>query len=313
MDILAQGDGGIPDFPVRDYPVPRGCARFILPVDLRRALHEHPLTRDLYPRASGHYSRDPGHGTFLQPCHLIYYCTGGKMRLRSDAGESLLASGDIAIQPPGWTQLTGTEGKPLSLYWVAFSGSLSAVYSQFIDSSDGVVHLGPDPGLIGQFETLCRLHDLQRTDFTIDRFINGASLLKALLTSIPVLLSHRGTERRDRIQMERIRGFMAQRIGEPLRLEDMARSVNLSPYHFARTFKTLTGLAPMQYFIRMRLQQACRLLDTTRLPVKQISAAVGYPDPQHFSRRFCQAFGMAPLAYRNRASACKATTSGATP
>lgn len=309
MDILAQcgavslqeNDCGISDYPIREYPLPDGCSRFILPTDLRRALHQHPLSRDLYSRAAGYYSRDPGHDSFVQPCHVIYYCTRGEMRLRSATGDRLISCGDIAINAPGLSQLSASaDSTGPTFYWVAFSGNLSAAYSQFIDPTQLVVPPGLDAGLIAQFETLCRLHDLQKTHFTVDRFIHGANLLKVLLTSIPVLLSRKANERKDRIDLERIRGLMAQRLDEPLRLEEMARIANLSPYHFARTFKKLTGLAPLQYFIQMRLQQACRLLDTTSLPIKQIAVTVGYPDPQYFSRSFCQAFGMTPHAYRHR-------------
>lgn len=310
MDILAhlpasrreERDCGIHDYPIREYPIPNGCSRFILPTDLRCALREHPLSSDLYTRAAGHYFRDPGHDAFLQSCHVIYYCLGGEMRLRSEAGDWLIGTGDIAVSPPGRIQLgAASEGKRLTFYWLAFSGTLSTAYTRFIDPCGQVIPVGLHPELIAQFERLCRLHDLQLAGFTVDRFINGANLLKVLLTGIPMLVPQEINDRKDRIDLERIRGFLAERLGEPLRLGEMARIANLSPFHFARTFKKLTGLAPMQYFIRMRLQHACRLLDTTALPIKQISVIVGYPDAQYFSRTFCQAFGVTPHAYRNRA------------
>lgn len=311
MEILAhmpaslreERDFGIRDYPIREYPLPNGCSRFILPTDLRRALREHTLSSDLYTRAAGHYCRDPGHNAFLQSCHVIYYCAGGEVRLRSDEYDWLLGPGEIAVSPPGRVRLTATsKGKRLTFYWLAFSGTLSTDYIRFIDPSGQVTRVGLNPELIAQFEKLCRLHDLQLASFTVNRFVNGANLLKALLTSIPVLVSREANEKKDRIDLDRIRGFMAKRLDDPLRLEEMARIANLSPYHFARTFKKLTGLAPMRYFTQMRLQHACSLLETTQLPIKQISFAVGYPDPQYFSRSFCQAFGMTPHAYRNRAS-----------
>ena len=88
------------------------------------------------------------------------------------------------------------------------------------------------------------------------------------------------------------------RLGSSLNLNELAGTVNLSPYHFARTFKKLTGLSPMHYFIQMRLQQACNLLDTTRQPIKQIAYDVGYPDPLYFSRIFRRIIGMTPRTYR---------------
>ncbi len=322
MDILAQTYADLPEdegggsrgYPLQQYPIPNGCSRFILPTELRRTLHDHPLGGDLHTRAAGHYSRDPGHDPFMQPCHVVYYCIRGKMRLRSAAADRLLSPGDIAINPPGTSALAAASDETLlSFYWVAFSGNLSAAYTQFIDLSDNVVSVGLHPELIAQFESLCGLHDLQLASFNVDRFINGANLLKVLLTSIPVLVSRKTNGKKNRIDLGRIRGLMAQRLCDPLRLEEIARASNLSPYHFARTFKRRTGLAPMQYFTRMRLQQACRLLDTTALTIKQISVTVGYPDPQYFSRSFRKTFGVAPHAYRNRTTRAGPETANVLP
>ena len=311
MDILAHRSvatlghesRAIHDYPIREYPVPSGGVRFILPTDLRQPLDGHPLGSDLYTRAAGHYSRDPGHGPFVQPCHVVYYCLRGEMSLRSSAGARRLSPGDIAIHPPGASELTAaSDGERLTFYWVAFSGKLSTTYTQFIDLSEHVISVGLHPELIAQFEMLCRLHDPQLVESTVDRLINGANLLKVLLTSIPVLVARKAGTKKNRIQLSRIHELMAQRLAEPLRLEDMARVANLSPYHFARQYKKLTGLAPMQHFIRLRLQHACRLLDTTALPIKQVAVDVGYPDAQYFSRSFCRTFGLSPHAYRSRTS-----------
>lgn len=311
MDILAYRPAAtlghetraIRDYPIRRYPVPSGCLRFILPTDVRRTLDGHPLGSDLYTRAAGHYSRDPGHGPFVQPCHVVYYCIRGAMSLRSSAGDRLLSPGDIAIQPPGASELAVAAGEEcLTFYWVAFSGKLSTTYTRFIDLAEHVISVGLHPELITQFERLCRLHDPKLAGFTIDQLINGASLLKVLLTSIPVLVSRKAQTKKNRIQLQRMHELMAQRLGEPMRLEDMARAANLSPYHFARNYKKLTGFAPMQHFIRMRLQHACQLLDTTALSIKQVAVAVGYPDALYFSRSFRRTFGMSPGAYRSRSS-----------
>ncbi len=297
-------DNQAEDYPIPDYPIPTGCSRFILPVDLRRALQTHPLSCDLYPRAAGFYSQDPKHGPFTSACFVIYYCIGGKLNLRSATEDWLISSGDIAIIPPGRYHFTASpDSARLTYYWVAFSGKLSTDYTQFISASHRVVHLGLNTELIAQFETLYNLHNLQASVFTLDRFINGANLLKVLLTSIPLTLSRKANQKKGRIDLDRIRRFMAGSLSDPLNLEELAKIVNLSPYHFARTFKKLTGIPPMQYFIQMRLQHACNLLDTTQLPIKQISVAVGYPDPQYFSRIFRRVLGMTPHAYRNKASA----------
>jgi AraC-like DNA-binding protein len=63
-------------------------------------------------------------------------------------------------------------------------------------------------------------------------------------------------------------------------------------------FKEQTGYSPIDYFIRLRMHQACQLLDTSQLSVKRIAAALGYDDPLYFSRVFKGVNDISPTEYR---------------
>jgi YesN/AraC family two-component response regulator len=54
----------------------------------------------------------------------------------------------------------------------------------------------------------------------------------------------------------------------------------------------------VDYFIHLKIQRACRLLDTTALPVGLVGARVGYEDPYYFSRIFRRVMGYPPRRYR---------------
>jgi AraC family transcriptional regulator len=58
----------------------------------------------------------------------------------------------------------------------------------------------------------------------------------------------------------------AMRAGEAPSLEAMAEIAHLSPYHFARTFKRVTGISPGEFGSAVRLQRAKELLLTTTYP-----------------------------------------------
>ena len=55
----------------------------------------------------------------------------------------------------------------------------------------------------------------------------------------------------------------------------LGRAVNLSPSRFQHLFKTEVGLAPAHYLRALRLEEARKLLQTSRLTVKQIMNGVG--------------------------------------
>ena len=68
----------------------------------------------------------------------------------------------------------------------------------------------------------------------------------------------------------------------------------LSPFHFARSFKATTGLAPYQYVLARRIELAKRLVVTTRLPVEEIAWEAGFENLSHFRRQFAAQVGVLP-------------------
>ena len=92
--------------------------------------------------------------------------------------------------------------------------------------------------------------------------------------------------------------FMLRHLDEPLQVATLAARVNISPSHFFALFKRQIGCAPIDYFIRLRMQHACRLLDETVMSVKEVAAALGYDDPFYFSRIFKSVNQVAPSEYR---------------
>lgn len=92
--------------------------------------------------------------------------------------------------------------------------------------------------------------------------------------------------------------IMRERYGEPLTLEDLARSVMLSKYHFLRVFSRVTGVTPGRFLTAVRLQEAKRLLLSTSCNVAEVAVRVGYSGPGSFTRRFTELVGLSPTQYR---------------
>ena len=62
--------------------------------------------------------------------------------------------------------------------------------------------------------------------------------------------------------------------------------------------KKKTGYAPIDYFIRLKIQKACELLETTDQQVGEMGYSLGYPDIDYFSRLFKKVVGLSPRQYR---------------
>jgi AraC-like DNA-binding protein len=92
--------------------------------------------------------------------------------------------------------------------------------------------------------------------------------------------------------------YMLQHLNQPLHVAKLAALANFSPSHFFALFKRRTGCAPIDFFIRLRMQHACQLLEATSLNVKEVAAVLGYDDPFYFSRTFKAVNRVAPSEYR---------------
>jgi len=91
--------------------------------------------------------------------------------------------------------------------------------------------------------------------------------------------------------------FVEGHLGESISLADMACVASLSPNHFARQFKQVTGQSPYQYLVSMRIEAAKRLLRTD-LSIAEIAFRCGFSHQEHLTRTFHRSVGLPPAAYR---------------
>jgi AraC family transcriptional regulator len=92
--------------------------------------------------------------------------------------------------------------------------------------------------------------------------------------------------------------LMHTQLDQDLSLKALAAASYLSPFHFARLFKKLTGVSPHNYLAGIRATRAQLLLAETDLSVTEIGARVGYLSGSHFTKAFRIATGATPREFR---------------
>jgi len=95
----------------------------------------------------------------------------------------------------------------------------------------------------------------------------------------------------------------------PLSIEDVARQVRISPFHFIRQFEAVFGSTPHQFRIQSRLERAKHLLASGRYSVTEVCLEVGFTSLGSFSDLFTRRVGETPSAYRRRTRASRERTS----
>jgi len=101
-------------------------------------------------------------------------------------------------------------------------------------------------------------------------------------------------------KLRRVLAMMEARLDQEFQLERLAREAGLSAFHFSRAFKRSTGFSPSHFLIRMRMDQARRLLRETNKSIVDVSLEVGYSSPSHFAQLFRREVGVSPREYRDQ-------------
>jgi AraC-like DNA-binding protein len=90
--------------------------------------------------------------------------------------------------------------------------------------------------------------------------------------------------------------LLKRRYAEPIRIEEVAEAVHMSPSSLHQHFKQVTSMSPLQYQKHLRLHQARRLMLTDGLDAATAGHQVGYESPSQFSREYRRLFGAPPKA-----------------
>src|SRR6188472_813321 len=86
-------------------------------------------------------------------------------------------------------------------------------------------------------------------------------------------------------------------------IAELAREVQISPFHFIRQFAAVFGVTPHQFRIQTRLDQAKHLLAMGNHSVTDVCMEVGFSSLGSFSALFTQRIGERPSVYRRRVRA----------
>lgn len=106
--------------------------------------------------------------------------------------------------------------------------------------------------------------------------------------------------RRDAVEMAQ--AILAANYDRPVRLEDIARSVEISPFHLCRAFKRITGVHMRAYVTRLRLRASLGEVADARNSLSEIAHQHGFSSHSHFAAAFRKEFLITPSEVRRLAT-----------
>jgi AraC family transcriptional regulator len=92
--------------------------------------------------------------------------------------------------------------------------------------------------------------------------------------------------------------YMHAHLTESVRIEDVAAAAGLSPFHFARLFRSTTGITPHRYLMLARVERAKAMLLQCDRTMTEIATEAGFSDQSHMSKVFRRLMGCSPTRFR---------------
>jgi transcriptional regulator GlxA family with amidase domain len=89
--------------------------------------------------------------------------------------------------------------------------------------------------------------------------------------------------------------WIRENLTRPIRMEELAREILMSPSTMYSCFRATTSMSPLQYQKQLRLQEARRLMIAESLDAATVGLRIGYRSASQFSREYRRLFGAPPM------------------
>ena len=94
--------------------------------------------------------------------------------------------------------------------------------------------------------------------------------------------------------------YTNQNLHKNIKLDDIAKEINMNPKYISVQFKKITGEALVTYINRKKIEESQFLLRSTKLSILEISIILNFTDQSHFTKVFKKYANLSPKQYRDR-------------
>ncbi len=260
----------------------KGQRIVVVPRPVLATALQDPLLRNLAATDAGYYPKARGHTCAREtgcPEAIFIYCAEGDGWCEMAGRRHEVTKDQLLVVTASTPHVYGAAKKtPWTIHWFHAVGANFSLFEEVVEA----------------LEHGCTLRNL----------VYAAHSLTHLMG---VILRHKEEHGYGapsvREQIARSVEFMKGHLSEPLKVATLAALVNLSRSHYTTLFRRVTGYAPISYLNHLRMQHAVQLLNSTDLPIKQISDQLGFSDQFYFSRAFSRMHNHSPTEHRQRYSA----------
>lgn len=276
----------------------KGERLIVLPIESFQNYIKQPQVKRLYltdigffPHAKHHYrNRKEGVKEYI-----FFYCTEGKGFINVEGKEYCLQKNEAFCIPCNKSHFYyACDEDPWSILWVHFKGDDTKYFP--LDACR-IVHFASENATNRMFFLFDLLFRVLEGHYSLGNFIYISQVLSLILAETYYREKHKSVSMQNR-QITQIIRFMYKHLNENLTLTQILEEFNCSKSYLNTIFQKYTQSAPMEFYIKIKMQEACKILRSTDLLIYEIAQQLGYKDQYYFSRLFKKVIGSSPATYR---------------
>ena len=245
-------------------------------------------------------------GPFVRNHFLFHYVISGRGCLNSNGPDGVTRHYELGpnqgflICPGQVNTYYAHKYDPWKYTWLEFGGLRAEEYLNAAGLGEAQPIYQPKDPTLGAPVRDAMLYIADHANASTLCLIGHLCLfLDGLIESSSTRRELRGARLQDFYIQEAVT-FMEQNYRRELTVEEIADVCKLNRSYFSKLFRDTMGCPPQEFLIRLRLSKAAELMQTTKSPIGDISAACGYPNQLHFSRAFKKHYGLSPREWRTQ-------------
>ncbi|MDB5249214.1 MAG: AraC protein arabinose-binding/dimerization [Segetibacter sp.] len=257
--------------------------------------------KQVYPPVNhpAHHYFNWSNGRIFDEFQVIYISNGEGVFESKSCGQKPVKEGTIILLFPGeWHRYKPDEETGWEEYWIGFKGDIvkNLVVNSFFEPQSPLLYLGINEPVINLFAEVIEKTKEEKPGY--QQLISGAVM--HLLGTIHSQVKEGIFKQEDIVEaiVNKARIIFRTKMDEKMSIEEVAEELNVSYSWFRKAFKKYTGIAPGQYLLQLKIEQAKKLLSNPSKSIKEIAFDLHFESSFYFSNLFKEKTRMSPEAYR---------------
>lgn len=251
-----------------------------------------------YPVSVGYFDCKPSYGLQRNvfSSYLLLVMLTGSLAYQTRHSRGTARAGQVLLLDCNAPHAYAAQGK-CSFTFVHFAGAQSQELYEEIERSVGNLIPMREPNAL--HEAIGEMLACMRAEHRLNEG-EASALIYGMLMKLLEQSGASGAGGSGNPVVDRAIAYIQSNLADRLSVEEIAASAGYSPSYFSHLFAEETGLSPYQFVVKSRVEQAQKLLKTTRLTVQEIAFQCGFNSAANFCYTFRRIAGASPHEYRKR-------------